>query len=145
MTLLPTSQTGAANALEILDRVLDKGLVVVGDVSISVANLELLSLRLRLLLVSLDRAEELGMDLSWTGLDRARALPSTERYAVAGAPVDQRTLPTPAESPTLGALPEPRELVVAPEQLQRLERRLAKMERRLAQTTARQAPVRSSR
>src|SRR5919197_2413587 len=109
MTLLPASQTGSANALEILDRVLDKGLDVVGDISISVANVELLSLRIRLLLVSLDRAEELGMDLSWTGIDRARALPAQERHALAGAPKERRTLPAPAESRALGAPAETHE------------------------------------
>jgi hypothetical protein len=143
MTLLPASQTGSANALEILDRVLDKGLVVVGDISISVANVELLSLRIRLLLVSLDRAEELGMDLSWTGIDRA--LPAQERHALAGAPKERRTLPAPAESRALGAPAETHELVVDPDQLKKLERRLAQIERRLAQTTAPPLPARSSR
>ena len=145
MTLLPASQTGSANALEILDRVLDKGLVVVGDISISVANVELLSLRIRLLLVSLDRAEELGMDLSWTGIDQSRLRPSEEPYALAGAPSDWRTLPTPVEHRALGAPAETHELVVDPDQLKKLERRLAQIERRLAQTTAPPLPARSSR
>src|SRR5919201_102360 len=145
MTLLPASQTRSSNVLEILDRVLDKGVVVVGDISISVANLELLSLRIRLLLVSLDRAEELGMDLSWTGIDQSRLRPAAEPHALDGAPEERRTLPAPAEHRALGAPPETHELVIDPDQLKRLERRLAQIERRLARTSARPARPRSAR
>src|SRR5437899_3044224 len=47
---------------DLLDRVLDKGLVVVGDVSISLANVELLTIRVRLLVCSIDKAEQIGLN-----------------------------------------------------------------------------------
>jgi hypothetical protein len=152
MTLQPTTPYGSTDVVEVLDRVLDKGLVVMGDISISVANLELLGLRLRLLLTSLDRAEELGVDLSWTGLDRARALPSQERHALASEAEERRVLSAPAGEQAIGSRAGERALGVpseaggpeiAPAQLERLHRRLAELEHRLAQRTAGQAADRS--
>jgi hypothetical protein len=48
--------------VDILDRVLDKGLVVVGDVKINLANVELLTIQIRLLICSIDKAEQIGMN-----------------------------------------------------------------------------------
>jgi hypothetical protein len=53
---------------DLLDRVLDKGLVVAGDVSISLANVELLTIRIRLLVCSIDKAEQIG--LNWWRYER---------------------------------------------------------------------------
>jgi hypothetical protein len=47
---------------DLLDRVLDKGLVVAGDISVSLANVELLTIRIRLLVCSIDKAEQIGLD-----------------------------------------------------------------------------------
>src|SRR5438445_4338014 len=47
--------------VDILDRVLDKGLVVAGDIRVSLANVELLTIQIRLLVCSIDKAEEIGM------------------------------------------------------------------------------------
>jgi len=48
--------------VDILDRVLDKGLVVAGDIRVSLANVELLTIRIRLLVCSIDKAAEIGLD-----------------------------------------------------------------------------------
>ena len=48
--------------VDILDRVLDKGLVVAGDIRISLADVELLTIRIRLLVCSIDKAEQIGLD-----------------------------------------------------------------------------------
>ena len=48
--------------VDILDRVLDKGLVVAGDISISLANVELLTIKIRLLVCSIDKAEQIGLN-----------------------------------------------------------------------------------
>ena len=48
--------------VDILDRVLDKGLVVVGDIKINLANVELLTIQVRLLICSIDKAEQIGMN-----------------------------------------------------------------------------------
>ncbi len=65
-------QRPVSNLLELLDRILDKGVVVIGDVKISVADIELLKIQIRLLIASVDKAKELGIDFSWArGIDSA--------------------------------------------------------------------------
>jgi hypothetical protein len=54
--------------VDVLDRVLDKGLVVAGDIKVSLAEVELLTIRIRLLVCSLDKAQEIGLD--WWRYDR---------------------------------------------------------------------------
>lgn len=54
--------------VEVLDRVLDKGLFVGGDIKISLAEVELLTIRIRLIVCSLDKAREMGLD--WWMYDR---------------------------------------------------------------------------
>ncbi|HEV2987923.1 MAG TPA: gas vesicle protein [Candidatus Angelobacter sp.] len=66
MQRVPTV-SGTANLLDILDRVLDKGLVIAGDIRISLANVELLTIRIRLLVCSVDKAEQIG--LNWWRYD----------------------------------------------------------------------------
>jgi Gas vesicle protein len=48
--------------VDVLDRVLDKGLVIAGDIKISLAEVELLTIRIRLIVCSLDKAEKVGLD-----------------------------------------------------------------------------------
>jgi len=48
--------------VDVLDRVLDKGLVVAGDIKVSLAEVELLTIRIRLLIWSIDKAEQIGLD-----------------------------------------------------------------------------------
>lgn len=64
----PTSPAPSTSIIDILDRVLDKGLVVAGDISVSLANVELLTIRIRLLVCSIDKAEQIG--LNWWRYDR---------------------------------------------------------------------------
>jgi hypothetical protein len=54
--------------VDVLDRVLDKGLVVAGDIKISLAQVELLTIRIRLIVCSLDKAQQIGLD--WWKYDR---------------------------------------------------------------------------
>jgi len=61
------SPAPSTSIIDILDRVLDKGLVVAGDISISLANVELLTIRIRLLVCSIDKAEQIG--LNWWKTD----------------------------------------------------------------------------
>ena len=62
-----------------LDRILDKGLVIAGDIKVSLANVELLTLQIRLLVCSIDKAEQIG--LNWWRYDTNL----TTRAAVAEA------------------------------------------------------------
>ena len=48
--------------VEVLDRVLDKGLVIAGDIKVSLAEVELLTIRILLLICSIDKAEQIGLD-----------------------------------------------------------------------------------
>ena len=63
---MPTSLTeghGRSTGLvDVLDRILDKGLVVAGDIKVSLAEVELLTIRIRLLICSIDKAEQIGLD-----------------------------------------------------------------------------------
>src|SRR5437868_9977971 len=52
----------SSGLVDVLDRVLDKGLVVAGDVKVSLAEVELLTIRIRLLICSIDKAEQIGLD-----------------------------------------------------------------------------------
>src|SRR5678816_546897 len=61
-TDLTTSPRGGTGLVDVLDRVLDKGLVVAGDIKVSLAEVELLTIRIRLLICSVDKAEQMGLD-----------------------------------------------------------------------------------
>ena len=65
----PGGPGGGTNLVDLLDRVLDKGLVVAGDIKISLANVELLTVKIRLLVCSIDKAEQIG--LNWWRYDQS--------------------------------------------------------------------------
>jgi hypothetical protein len=69
---LSSERTGLISArppglVDVLDRILDKGLVIAGDIKVSLANVELLTLQIRLLVCSIDKAEQIG--LNWWRYD----------------------------------------------------------------------------
>ena len=67
---LPMRGTSGSHTLvDILDRILDKGLVVAGDVKVSLADVELLTIRIRLVICSVDKAQQIGLD--WWRTDPA--------------------------------------------------------------------------
>ena len=63
--VIKTSTQGSTLA-DILERVLDKGIVIAGDISVSIASTELLHIRIRLLIASVDKAKEMGINW-WEG------------------------------------------------------------------------------
>jgi hypothetical protein len=63
---LPGRPTSDTNLADILERVLDKGIVIAGDIQINLLDIELLTIKLRLLVASVDRAKEMGIDW-WEG------------------------------------------------------------------------------
>ncbi|MFF5505052.1 gas vesicle protein [Streptomyces roseolus] len=77
-------QGSSANLADILERVLDKGIVIAGDIQINLLDIELLTIKLRLLVASVDKAKEMGID--WWEHD-----PSLSSRARAPAPVDGGT------------------------------------------------------
>ena len=69
---MSSERTGLISArppglVDVLDRILDKGLVIAGDIKVSLANVELLTLQIRLLVCSIDKAEQIG--LNWWRYD----------------------------------------------------------------------------
>src|SRR4051794_39955491 len=51
-----------ANLADILERVLDKGIIIAGDIRVNLLDIELLTIKIRLLIVSVDKAKEMGID-----------------------------------------------------------------------------------
>jgi hypothetical protein len=66
--------------VEILDRVLDKGLVIAGDIKVNLANVELLTIQVRLLICSIDKAEQIGLNW-WRHDPRLTSVPSSPLLA----------------------------------------------------------------
>ncbi len=62
MTARMAHATEATNLADILERVLDKGIVIAGDIQIKIADVELLTIKIRLLVASVDKAMEMGID-----------------------------------------------------------------------------------
>ena len=81
MSLEPRGAYQGTNLVDILDRILDKGLVVAGDIRISLANVELLTIRIRLLVCSIDKAEQIG--LNWWRYDRNLVAPEDAEATIA--------------------------------------------------------------
>ncbi len=67
MSIQPVQRTAqhsveSTNIADLLERILDKGIVIAGDIKISLVDIELLSVQLRLVICSVDKAKEMGMD-----------------------------------------------------------------------------------
>ena len=73
---IQVGQARASGLVDVLDRVLDKGLVIAGDIKISIAEVELLTIRIRLMVCSIDKAEQIGLD--WWRHDRHLSMGTDE-------------------------------------------------------------------
>jgi hypothetical protein len=98
--------------VDILDRVLDKGLVVAGDIKINLANVELLTIQIRLLVCSIDKAEAIGLnwwrsDPRLTSAPSAHALPPAADVTARLDRIEQQLsrLVAPAKSAPAGGTP----------------------------------------
>lgn len=100
-SLSPYGQQQSANLADILERVLDKGIVIVGDIRINLLDIELLTIRLRLLVASVDKAREIGID--WWEHD-----PALSSRAGHGKELEEENERLRAEVKALRARPEPR-------------------------------------
>ncbi len=74
--------------VDILDRVLDKGLVIAGDIKINLANVELLTIQVRLLVCSIDKAEQIG--LNWWRNDPRLTMAGTSAGALPSGDMEAR-------------------------------------------------------
>ncbi|WP_017300097.1 gas vesicle protein GvpJ [Nodosilinea nodulosa] len=57
-----STATQGSSLVDVIERVLDKGIVIAGDISVSVGSTELLSIRIRLIISSVDKAREIGIN-----------------------------------------------------------------------------------
>jgi hypothetical protein len=71
---LPGRPANDTNLADILERVLDKGIVIAGDIQINLLDIELLTIKLRLLIASVDRAREMGINW-WESDSSLQSLP----------------------------------------------------------------------
>lgn len=78
----------STNLADILERVLDRGLIIVGDIRISLLDIELLTVKLRLLIASVDTARQLGIDWwqhdPWLSSAARRSVPDGGQKEVRG-------------------------------------------------------------
>jgi len=58
----PSKHTQGSSVADILERVLDKGIVITGDIKIFLTDVELLTIQIRLIICSVEKAEEIGLD-----------------------------------------------------------------------------------
>ena len=100
--LAPTRSHGL---VEILDRVLDKGLVIAGDIKINLANVELLTIQVRLLVCSIDKAEAIG--LNWWRYDPRLTAAASSSYALGALDLETRLERIERRLDTLVAQPRP--------------------------------------
>src|SRR6476646_7035558 len=90
--------------VDVLDRILDKGLVIAGDIKISLANVELLTLQIRLLVCSIDKAEQIG--LNWWKYDRNLSS-SGKTFEIENSELRERVLQLEREMKALAAAAGP--------------------------------------
>jgi hypothetical protein len=78
-THAPQHSTNSTTLLDLLERILDKGVVIAGDIKINLIQVELLSIQIRLLICSVDKAKEIGMDW-WTEKLGTKQATSLEQF-----------------------------------------------------------------
>ena len=99
-----THSVNSATLADVLERILDKGLVIAGDIKIKLVDIELLTIQIRLVVCSVDKAREMGIDW-WTTnsylsskatLDRSKADELSERLARIEDALQKPATPVPA-------------------------------------------------
>jgi Gas vesicle protein len=83
------SSIESTNLADLLERILDKGIVIAGDIKIRLVEVELLTLQIRLVICSVDKAKELGMDW-WAGNPAFSPQASSEDLAASLSKIDAR-------------------------------------------------------
>ena len=91
-----THATRTSNLADVLERVLDKGVVIAGDIKIKLVDIELLTIQIRLVICSVERAMEMGMD--WWRTDPNLSTIGSQQAAILEGERAKRTL----AEPTLG-------------------------------------------
>jgi hypothetical protein len=92
----------STNLADLLERLLDKGIVIAGDIKISLVEVELLTVQIRLVICSVDRARELGMDW-WANNPAFSSQPQTGALADSLSKLDERLAKLESSRPASGA------------------------------------------
>ena len=82
-------QMAPSNLADILERVLDKGIVIAGDIQLNLLDIELITIKIRLLIASVDRAREMG--INWWESDPTLAVQPREERVEFRAEIDRET------------------------------------------------------
>ena len=99
----PLATPQPAGLADVLERVLDKGIVIAGDIRVNLLDIELLTIRIRLLVASVDKAREMGIDWfqhdRWlsSGDDHDGVLAENEQLRARIAELEQRRQETESE------------------------------------------------
>jgi len=83
------SSIQSTNLADLLERILDKGIVIAGDIKIRLVEVELLTLQIRLVICSVDKAKELGIDW-WAANPAFNSQAPSEELAASLNKIDQR-------------------------------------------------------
>ena len=135
-----THSVKSSTLADVLERILDKGLVIAGDIKIKLVDIELLTIQIRLMIASVDKAREMGMDwwvdnpfLSASSRQRNGALTSTPASGPASGPASVSTpaaLPVPPAS-VAAAAPPPADADTLAQQVAQLQAQLRELQARL--------------
>ena len=82
-----THSVESATLADILERILDKGIVIAGDIKVKLCDIELLTIQIRLMIASVDKAREMGMDW-WTRNPEFNAAAPSQQAGIAGPQSD---------------------------------------------------------
>lgn len=143
------SATRSSSLADILERVLDKGVVIAGDIKIKLVEIELLTIQIRLVVCSVERAIEMGMDWwrtdpNWSMVARQAAALDAQAAALAqggaealGAaqpgPPFAAQVPAPTPEPVPAQVPAPATVLDGMEQRMRdMEATLRRLEEKLS-------------
>jgi hypothetical protein len=93
-----THSVQSSTLADVLERVLDKGIVIAGDIKIKLVDIELLSIQIRLVICSVDKAKEMGMDW-WVNNPVFCSQPPQGQLETSQAKIDERLARLEASSP----------------------------------------------
>lgn len=131
-----THSVKSSTLADVLERILDKGLVIAGDIKIKLVDIELLTIQIRLMIASVDKAREMGMDW-WVDNPFLSASSRQRNAALVPITTDPATLPAPAPVPATvpASLPAaslaPADTAAIAQEVAQLETRLRELQARL--------------
>lgn len=97
----PVHSVAATTLADLLERILDKGIVIAGDIRIKLVEVELLTIQIRLVICSVEKAREIGLDW-WANNPAFRSSAERDRLADSVAGIEQRLAKLESAAPVTG-------------------------------------------